>query len=319
MQTITKDGLGCFLQSIGKIPLLTGEQEIILSRQIQAMVAIDEARATLQQKLGRVPNNEELANHLRYTVEELNIKYGTGNRAKKKLIEHNLKLVVHTAKKYGNRGLSLEDLIQEGCIGLDQATLKFDPNRGFKFSTYATWWIRQAIIRAINDKCRIIRLPLHITEAMGKIKKATGELYRQNGKRPTPAEIDAFIGWENGKTIKTCEAHARATQIASIDKKVGSDEDTEIINLISKNYLGKAYGLNPLEQAMFTQIDDIDSLLACLSLREKEAVCLHFGLTENEMSLAAVGKQLNISRERVRQIINKALKKIRNNLSIEEN
>lgn len=319
MQTINKDGLGYFLQSIGKIPLLTGEQEIVLSRQIQAMVAIDEARANLQQKLGHMINNEELASHLKCTVKELDTKYAAGIRAKKKLIEHNLRLVVHTAKRYRNRGLSLEDLIQEGCIGLDQATLKFDPNKGFKFSTYATWWIRQSISRAINDKCRTIRLPLHVTEAMNKIRKAVRELYQQNGKKPTPTEIDAFIGWKKGKTIETCEAHARASQVGSTDKKVGSDEDTGIINLISKNYLNKAYGLNPLENAMFAQIDDIDSLLDCLTLKEKEAVCLHFGLTENEMSLAAVGKQINVSRERVRQIINKALKKIRNNLSIEEN
>lgn len=319
MQTISKDGLGYFLQSIGKIPLLTGEQEIVLSRQIQAMVAIDKARANLQQKLGCMINNEELASYLKCTVKELDTQYAAGIRAKKKLIEHNLRLVVHTAKRYGNRGISLEDLIQEGCIGLDHATLKFDPNRGFKFSTYATCWIKQAVSRAINDKCRTIRLPLHITDAMNKIRKAVREIYQQNGKKPTPAEIDAFIGWKQGKTIETCEAHARASQVGSTDKKVGSDEETEIINLISKNYLNNAYGLNPLEQSMLAQIDDIDSLLNCLSLREKEAVCLHFGLTENEMSLAAVGKQLNISRERVRQIINKALKKIRNNLSIEEN
>ncbi|BDA76080.1 RNA polymerase, sigma 70 subunit, RpoD subfamily (plasmid) [Calothrix sp. PCC 7716] len=318
MQTLTIDGLGQFLETIGKKPLLTREQEILLSRKIQAMVAIDEARTSFLENKGYTPNNEELANYLKYTVEELNKNYSIGVRAKKQLIEHNLKLVVSIAKNYVNHDIGMEDLIQEGCFGLDRATVKFDPSKGCKFSTYATWWIRQSIIRSIHDKCRIIRLPLHITEAMNKVKKAASQLYQNDGQYPSFTEIDALIGWESGKAAKTYSYYIMASKIASIDKKVGREEDTEIINLISKDNLGNSYTLDPLEAAMYTRIDDVDSLLDCLNPKEKQAICLYFGLTEKEMSLAGVGERLNLSRERVRQIINKAIKKLQKNIKIED-
>lgn len=318
MQAINKDGLGSFLQRMGKKQLLTHEQELSLARQVQAMVAIQVARQSLTEQLGYVPRDEQLAKHLDISESQLKRTHEIGMRAKNTFIECNLKLVVSITKKYTNRGMLLEDLIQEGAIGAGQAALKFDPDKGYKFSTYATWWIRQAITRALGNDGNMIRLPLHIIEAMNKIKRASSIICQERGRQPTLAEIDEFYAWSSGKAKMVCESHRAATRIDSINRKVGKDiADTEISDLLANrhnvnNSSGQEY--SPLYAAIDKEArNDIKMLLECLEEKEASIVRLYYGLDGfSEMKLSAIANLLSLSRERVRQIKAKAIYKIKN-------
>ena len=298
------DSVKSYLQEIGRIPLLTGAEEITLGQQVQTMMTLLNVKATLIEEFGRVPSDREWAKTANLTATQLKKVLHQGENAKKRMIEANLRLVVSVAKKYQRRNLDFLDLIQEGSIGLERGVEKFDPSRGFKFSTYAYWWIRQAITRAIAQQSRTIRLPIHITEKLNKIKRAQRELSQVLGHTPTVAEIAQQLDI-TVQEVKHCLQSAHTP--LSLDMKIGDDQTTELQELLEDTDTTPDQAVT---QSHFQQ--DIQKALADLSPAQQKVIALRFGLDTGEaLSLSSVGEQLGISRERVRQIQQSALKRLR--------
>lgn len=300
----TTDAVRTYLHEIGRVPLLTREQEITYGKQVQTMMQQLEAKNTLAEQLGREPSQQEWSDAVEMSQDELQTILKQGRRAKGKMIEANLRLVVSIAKKYQKRNMEFLDLIQEGTLGLERGVEKFDPMRGYKFSTYAYWWIRQAITRAIAQTSRTIRLPIHITEKLNKIKKVQRELVQKLGRNATPGEI--------AQALELDPAQIRDYLLASrhpvsLDLRVGDNQDTELQDLLEDH--------NTSADAFVTQEllrQDLKNLLADLTAQQREVITLRYGLEDGkEMSLSKVGVRMNISRERVRQLENQALNHLR--------
>ena len=300
----TTDAVRTYLHEIGRVPLLTREQEITYGKQVQTMMQQLEAKNTLAEQLGREPSQQEWSEAVEMSQDELQTILKQGRRAKGKMIEANLRLVVSIAKKYQKRNMEFLDLIQEGTLGLERGVEKFDPMRGYKFSTYAYWWIRQAITRAIAQTSRTIRLPIHITEKLNKIKKVQRELVQKLGRNATPGEI--------AQALELDPAQIRDYLLASrhpvsLDLRVGDNQDTELQDLLEDH--------NTSADAFVTQEllrQDLKNLLADLTAQQREVITLRYGLEDGkEMSLSKVGVQMSISRERVRQLESQALNHLR--------
>ena len=302
--TFSVDIVRTYLQEIGRVPLLSGTQEIHYGKLIQEMMPLIEARDLLAKEVEHQPSQAEWAAHVNLSEVELRKILQQGNYAKQKMIAANLRLVVAIAKKYQKRQMEFLDLIQEGTLGLERGVEKFDPSRGYKFSTYAYLWIRQAITRAIAQQSRAIRLPIHITEKLNKIKKAQRELSQKLGRSATQSEIAQALDLEPSQIR---EYLVMARQPVSLDIKVGDNQDTELLDLLEDE------GANPLIFVTSESLrDDLANLMAELTPQQQQVIALRFGLEDGkELSLAKVGEKLNISRERVRQLEHQALNHLR--------
>ncbi len=287
----TSDLVRIYLREIGRVPLLTAEDEVELAKSIEAGLFADEKlRGSFALQGAEVAD-------LEFLVAE-------GERAKQRLIEANLRLVVSIAKRYIGRGLVFLDLIQEGNLGLIRAVEKFDYTRGYKFSTYATWWIRQAITRAIADQARTIRVPVHMVETINKLARVQRQLHQDLGREATPDEIAAEMGIE---PERVADIQRIAQEPVSLQSPIGEEESD------LGDFIEDADAVVPIEAAAFIMLQDqLERVLDDLSRREQRIIQLRFGLTDGHpRTLEEVGREFGVTRERIRQIESKTLAKLR--------
>ncbi len=300
------DAVGAFFKEMARYPLLKAEEEIHLARQIQFLNDVEAARDRLFQEQNIMPTIEQLAALYTMPVSDFEYQLYCGKVAKRTMIRSNLRLVVSIAKRYLNRGVPFLDLIQEGSLGLNRATEKFDPDKGYKFSTYAYWWIRQGITRTIANDARTIRLPIHIVEKLNKVKKTHRDLRRELHRNPTEAELALALDMTADQLHGLQQVRRNAL---SLNHRVGKSEDTELMDLLEDDS-----AMTPEAQLSDTMMrQDIDGVLSeVLSDREKDIIIMRYGLANGEpRTLEEIGMMFNLSRERVRQIQTKAMRKLR--------
>ena len=291
---VSADSVRAYLKQIGKVALLTAEQEVELAKRIEAgLYAAERVRSAAATEL-----SSQLRRDLRWIVRD-------GERAKSHLLEANLRLVVSLAKRYTGRGMPFLDLIQEGNLGLIRAVAKFDYTKGFKFSTYATWWIRQAITRAMADQARTIRIPVHMTEVINKLGRIQRELLQDLGREPTPAELATELDITPEKVL---EIQHYAREPISLDQTIGDEGNSQFGDFIEDSQATVA-----LDAVSFTMLQDqLQSVLGTLSEREANVVRLRFGLTDGQPhTLDEIGHIHGVTRERIRQIETKTMAKLR--------
>jgi len=295
-----------YLRDIGRIPLLEHEEEILLGRQVQRLMELEDKRKELEKQFNRSVDDTELAGHFDHDRKAIRRELRAGAKAKEKMVTANLRLVVSVAKKYTKRNMELLDIIQEGTIGLVRGVEKFDPSRGYKFSTYAYWWIRQGITRAIAEKSRAIRLPIHVTENLNKLKKAQRELSQLNGQMPTIVDLAEYLEL-TVDDVKDLMCKAR--QPTSLEIKIGENHDTALIDLLEdESQLPDLL----LEKECIKS--DIQERIEELPEMQAAVVRMRFGIgpeLKEPMSMTAIGQALNMSRDRVRTLENKALRALR--------
>ncbi|MFM7313127.1 MAG: RpoD/SigA family RNA polymerase sigma factor [Cyanobium sp.] len=301
----TADLLRSYLRDIGRVPLLSHEQEITLGRQVQELMQIEEMQEELTLRAGgEEPSPEALAEAAGLTPVLLRRRLQAGRRAKERMVAANLRLVVSVAKKYTRRNMELLDLIQEGTIGLVRGVEKFDPTRGYKFSTYAYWWIRQGITRAIAEKSRTIRLPIHITETLNKLKKGQRELSQDLGRTPTVTELAVYVELPE-EEVK--DLLCRARQPVSLETKVGDGDDTELLDLLPGG------GVSPDEVVDSECLKvDLRALIEQLPELQAKVLKMRYGIDgEDPMSLTSIARTLGMSRDKTRNLERRALEGIR--------
>ncbi|MDB9494055.1 RNA polymerase sigma factor, RpoD/SigA family [Spirulina major CS-329] len=303
-KAVSTDLVRTYLQEIGRVPLLTHEQEIRYGKQVQQMMELLAQKEQFVEECDREPSLAEWADRAQLNETELQAQLHQGKLAKRAMIEANLRLVVSIAKKYQKRNMEFLDLLQEGALGLERGVEKFDPTRGYKFSTYAYWWIRQAITRAIAQQSRTVRLPIHITEKLNKIKKTQRELAQELGRRATPKDIAIALEMEPSQVRDYLTV---ARHPLSLDMRVGDNHDTELSELLEDE------DASPDDYATQESLrQDLQSLISELTPQQRRVIILRYGLEDgNPLSLAKIGEQLSLSRERVRQLEQQALNQLR--------
>ncbi|MCI6242256.1 MAG: RNA polymerase sigma factor RpoD [Agathobacter sp.] len=299
-----EDPVRMYLKEIGKVPLLSADEEIELARKMEAGNVAAEKIKLLKERIEGTADEAE-KEEIRGEIRELQQQVDQGNAAKKRLAEANLRLVVSIAKRYVGRGMLFLDLIQEGNLGLIKAVEKFDYRKGYKFSTYATWWIRQAITRAIADQARTIRIPVHMVETINKLVRVSRQLLQELGREPTPEEIseEMKIPVERVREILKI-----SQEPVSLETPIGEEEDSHLGDFIKDDNVPV-----PAEAATFTLLrEQLEDVLSTLTEREQKVLKLRFGLEDGRArTLEEVGKEFKVTRERIRQIEAKALRKLR--------
>jgi len=292
VQPVTNDPVRMYLKEIGKVPLLTAEQEVSLAKRIEAGEA-SSVRLASEEKL----NAKQ--------IEELQDIEADGLEAKRKLVEANLRLVVSIAKRYVGRGMLFLDLIQEGNLGLIRAVEKFDHGKGYKFSTYATWWIRQAITRAIADQARTIRIPVHMVETINKLVRVQRQLLQDLGREPLPEEIANEMELTPEKVREILKV---SQEPVSLETPIGEEEDSHL-----GDFIEDSGAVVPVDAAAFKLLQEqLEEVLDDLNTREKRVIQLRFGLLDGQpRTLEEVGRVFGVTRERIRQIESKTLSKLR--------
>ncbi|MCI7242868.1 MAG: RNA polymerase sigma factor RpoD [Lachnobacterium sp.] len=299
-----EDPVRMYLKEIGKVPLLSAEEEINLAQRMEAGNVATEKIQLLKVRMEETEDEAEKA-EIQEEVKAMQKDIDLGSDAKKRLAEANLRLVVSIAKRYVGRGMLFLDLIQEGNLGLIKAVEKFDYRKGYKFSTYATWWIRQAITRAIADQARTIRIPVHMVETINKLIRVSRQLLQELGREPSPEEIAAEM---NMPVDRVREILKISQEPVSLETPIGEEEDSHLGDFIKDDNVPV-----PADAAAFTLLkEQLEEVLGTLTEREQKVLTLRFGLEDGRArTLEEVGKEFNVTRERIRQIEAKALRKLR--------
>lgn len=299
-----EDPVRMYLKEIGKVPLLSADDEIALAQKMEDGMRAAEIVAVLKEELAECEDaaeKEDLESRIAGQLEAIDI----GEDAKKNLAEANLRLVVSIAKRYVGRGMLFLDLIQEGNLGLIKAVEKFDYRKGYKFSTYATWWIRQAITRAIADQARTIRIPVHMVETINKLIRVSRQLLQELGREPTPEEIAKELNMPEDRVREILKI---SQEPVSMETPIGEEEDSHLGDFIQDDNVPV-----PADAAAFSLLkEQLGEVLGTLTEREQKVLKLRFGLDDGRArTLEEVGKEFNVTRERIRQIEAKALRKLR--------